>query len=107
MSYWATLGPFGYPQGAQKGPFGLKQTLTERKASERHRNAGFGPTATDWSDWAGTMVTTHLCLVSGLLWATRYPKRARFGPMCSFWRVLKVLGGTPGTRFGPNCHRSV
>ena len=23
MSYWATLGPFGYPRGAQKGPFGL------------------------------------------------------------------------------------
>ena len=42
-SCWTTLGPFGYPRGAQKGPFGLKQTLAGRKASERTRGAGFGP----------------------------------------------------------------
>ena len=34
------------------------------------------PTATDWSDWVGIMVTTHFGLVSGLFWATRDPKRA-------------------------------
>ena len=33
------------------------------------------PTATDRSDWAGIMVTTHFGLVSGLFWATRDPKR--------------------------------
>ena len=53
MSYWATLGPFGYPRGAQKGPFGLKQTLTGRKASERSRGARFGPNCCQlvWLGW--------------------------------------------------------
>ena len=118
-------------------------------------------TATDWSDWAGIMVTTHFDLVSGLFWAPKVPKRARFGPKRPFWgpqrssegpqgpvlvptapvrsdwagimvtkhfdlvydlfwapKVPKkdtfwpqktllgapeVLGGPPGTRFGPNC----
>ena len=35
MSCWPTLGPFRHPRGPQKGPFGLKQTLTGRKPSER------------------------------------------------------------------------
>ena len=30
-SYWPTMGPFRYLRGAQKGPLGLKQTLTGRK----------------------------------------------------------------------------
>ena len=34
-SCWPTLGPFRYPRGAQKGPFGLKQTWTGRKSPER------------------------------------------------------------------------
>ena len=34
-SFWPTLGPFWYNWGAQNGPFGLKQTLTGRKAPER------------------------------------------------------------------------
>ena len=133
-SCWPPMGPFRYPRGAQKGPFGLKQTLTGRKASEHPRGARFSPnccqlvrlswnhgyhtlwpcigpfwaprdtkrarfgpkcpfwgsqrssegprgpdlvpTATDWSDWAGTMVTTHFGLVLSLFWATRDPKRA-------------------------------
>ena len=36
-------GLFRYPRGAQKGPFGLKKTLTGRKASEHPRGARFGP----------------------------------------------------------------
>ena len=38
------------------------------------------PTAADWSDWVGIMVTTHFGLVMGLFWAPRAPKRTRFGP---------------------------
>ena len=34
-SCWPPMGPLRYPRGAQKGPFGLKQTLTGRKAPER------------------------------------------------------------------------
>ena len=34
-SCWPPIGPFRYQRGAQKGPFGLKQTLTGWKPSER------------------------------------------------------------------------
>ena len=34
------------------------------------------PTAANWSDWAGIMVTRHFDLVFGLFWAPRNPKRA-------------------------------
>ena len=32
---WPPMEPLRYQRGAQKGPFGLKQTLTRRKPSER------------------------------------------------------------------------
>ena len=52
-SCWPPMGPFRYPRGAQKGPFGLKQTLTGRKAPERPREAGFGPNCHRlvWQGW--------------------------------------------------------
>ena len=52
-SCWTTLGPFGYPRGAQKGPFGLKQTLTGRTASERPKGARIGPNCCQlvWLGW--------------------------------------------------------
>ena len=34
-SCWPPMEPLRYQRGAQKGPFGLKQTLTGRKPSER------------------------------------------------------------------------
>ena len=34
------------------------------------------PTAADWSNRIGHMVTTHFGLVLGLFWAPRNPKRA-------------------------------
>ena len=46
------------------------------RSSEGPKGPDLVPTATDWSDWAGIMVTTHFGLVSGLFWATRDPKRA-------------------------------
>ena len=44
-----TLGSFMYPQGVQNGPFGLKQTLTGRKAlySEKSTLHGY---ATAWTE---------------------------------------------------------
>ena len=59
------------------------------------------PTAADWSDWAGTMVSTHFGLVSGLFWATRDPKRARFGPKCPFWRSQRSSEGPQGPDLVP------
>ena len=42
------------------------------------------PTAANWSDWVGVMVTKHFGLVLGLFWVPRDTKRARFGPKCPF-----------------------
>ena len=52
---------------------------------EGPRGPDLVPTAANWSDWVGVMVTSHFGLVLGLLWAPRVPKRARFGPKCPFW----------------------
>ena len=60
-----------------------------------------GPIAANWSDWVGIMVTTQFSLLLGLFVAPRGPKRAHFGPKCPFLGVLKVLGGSKGTIFGP------
>ena len=42
-SCWPTLGPYRYLRGAPKGPFGLKQALTGRKALGARVGARFGP----------------------------------------------------------------
>ena len=52
---------------------------------EGPRGPDLVPTAPNWSDWVGVMVTTHFGLVLGLIWAPRGPKRARFGPKRPFW----------------------
>ena len=52
------------------------------------------PTAADWSDWDGIMVTTHFGPVAGLSWATRDTKKARFGSKC--------LLGPKRAQIGPN-----
>ena len=55
-----TLGSFMYPQGVQNGPFGLKQTLTGRKAlySEKSTLHGY---ATAWTEAysVAKMVSCH------------------------------------------------
>ena len=95
-SCWTTLGPFGYPRGAQKGPFGLKQTLTGRKASERPRGAGFGPNYRRlvqrvWSHGNHTFLPGF-----GPLLAPWGPKRASFGPKCPFWGPQRSQEGPRG-----------
>ena len=53
MSCWPTLGPFRHPRGPQKGPFGPKQSLTGRTASERPKGARIGPNCCQlvWLGW--------------------------------------------------------
>ena len=86
------MGPFRYPWGAQKGPFGLKQTLTRRTASERPKGPYLVPTAANWSEWVGIMVTTHFGLILGLFWAPKkdpfWPRKDPFWPQKDpFWPV--------------------
>ena len=68
--YLAFLGP----QGPQKGQIWPKMPLLG--VPDRPLRLDLVPTATDWSDWVGIMVTTHFGLVLGLFWAPRNPKRA-------------------------------
>ena len=77
------MGPFTYGQGAQKGPFGPKQTLELLSAQE---GADLVPTSADWSDWVGIMVTIHFGMVSGLFWAPRDSKRV-------FWSQIEPRRG--------------
>ena len=57
-------GLFRYPRGAQKGPFGLKKTLTGRKASEHPRGARFGPNCCQlvWLSWNHGYHTLWPCI---------------------------------------------
>ena len=72
------LGPLTDLYGTPKGP------ILAPKGPQRDLGGPEGPdlvpTAANGSDWAGIMVTRHFDLVSGLFWAPRAPKRARFGP---------------------------
>ena len=74
--------------------------------AEGHRGPDLVPTATDWSDWAGIMVTTHFGLVSGLFWATRDPKRAFLASKRPqndvFGRFLQL----DGSKLSCNCLKS-
>ena len=47
------------------------------------------------------MVTTHFGLVSGLFWAPRAPKRARFGPERPFWGLRRSEEGPGGPDLVP------
>ena len=76
-SYWPTLGPFECPREAQKGPFGLKQTLTGRKAPERQEMA-----------WRGSKDPTTLltCIIHNNK---------------SYWPILGPFGYPGGAQKGP------
>ena len=68
--FWATRNP----KRTHVGP--KRPIWRSQRSSEGPRGPHLDPIATDWSDWAGIMVTTHFGLVWGLFWATRDPKRA-------------------------------
>ena len=98
---WPVIGSLLGPQVPQKGPFGPNMPLLAILEGLRGpRGPDFVPSAADWSDWVRTMVTTHFGLVLGVFLAPRCPKRARFGPKCSFW-------GTWGPRRDPIPGQSV
>ena len=81
------------PPGPQKRPFfgpkrlfwGLQRDL------EGPEGPALVPTAANWYDWAGIMVNRHIDLVSGLFWAPRAPKRARFGPKRVILKIVTNL----------------
>ena len=89
-------GLFRYTRGAQKGQFGLKQTLTGRKASEHPRGARFSPNCCQlvWLSWNHGYHTLWPCI--GPFWAPRDTKRARFGPKCPFWGSQRSSEGPRG-----------
>ena len=76
---------YGTPGAPKKGSFG------PQKAFFGPPEPDLVPTAADWSNAIGHMVTTHFGLVSALFWAPWGPKRASFGP----------FGGLRGPRRAP------
>ena len=79
--YYA-LGPLNGPLLCSRAPktarFGPKRPFW---GSQRDWKGPGGPdlvpTAVNWSDWVGIMVTTHFGLILGRFWA---PKRTQIGP---------------------------
>ena len=65
---------YGTPKGLILAPKGPQRDLGSPEGPD------LVPTAANWSDWAGIMVTRHVDLVSGLFLAARALKRAFFGP---------------------------
>ena len=80
----AASGPPGNPKGpdlAQNSPFG---------GPNRPLRLDLVPTATNWSEWAGIIVTRHFDLVSGLFWPPGIPK----GSVLAHNAPLEGLRGT-------------
>ena len=77
--------PSSGPLGPQKGQFWPQMSLLgTQRSQEGPRGQNLVLTATACSARVKLMVTTHFDLVSALFWAPRGPKRASFGPKCSF-----------------------
>ena len=85
-------GLFRYPRGAQKGPFGLKKTLTGRKASEHPRGARFGPNCCQlvWLSWNHGYHTLWPCI--GPLLGPQGHQKGPFWPEMPLFGVTEVLG---------------
>ena len=74
-------GPLLHSRAPKKARFGPKSPFWGSwRSSEGPQGPDLVPTAANWSDWVGVMVTTHFGLVLGLFWVPRDTKRARFGP---------------------------
>ena len=101
-SCWPTLGPYRYLRGAPKGPFGLKQALTGRKALGARLGARFGSNCRrlvqlGWSHgyhtlWPGI----------GPLLGPQGPQKGPLWPKMPLLGVLEVLGEPGGAIFGLN-----
>ena len=103
--------PSSGPLGPQKGQFWPQMSLLgTQRSQEGPRGQNLVLTATGCSARVKLMVTTHFDLVSALFWAPRGPKRASFGPKCSFlgpeiFFIYKYLYWGP--RRGPRPGQSV
>ena len=96
------LGPLLHSRAPKRARFGPERPFWgSPRVLEGPRGPDLVPTAPNWSDWVGVMVTTHFGLVLGLLWAPRGPKRARFGPKCPFWGPWRSLEGPRGPDLAP------
>ena len=74
-------GLFWVPRDPKRARFGPRCPFWgPQRDSEGPRGPDLVPTAANWSDWAGIMVTRHFDLVFGFFRAPRALKRARFGP---------------------------
>ena len=95
----------GTPKGAfQKCLFCPKRAFWgPQRSLEGLRVPNLVPTAANWSNRIGHMVTTHFSLVLGFFWAPRDPKGARFGPKCPF---LAPLGPKLKNVADPSCDLS-
>ena len=88
----------------QKCSFGPKRAFWgPQRSLEGLRVPDLVPTAANWSNRIGHMVTTHFGLVLGFFWAPRDPKRARFGPKCPF---LAPVGTKLKNVADPSCDLS-
>ena len=96
-SCWPTLGPFRYSRGAQKGPFGLKQGLTGRKAPGARFMTRFGPYCCQLV-WLGCNHGYHTLWPGAgtLLGPTGAPK----GPVLTQNAPFGGPGGPPRARRG-------
>ena len=91
------LGPLLHSRAPKRARFGPERPFWgSPRVLEGPRGPDLVPTAPNWSDWVGVMVTTHFGLVLGLIRAPRGPKRARFGPERPFWGSPRVLKGPRG-----------
>ena len=96
------LGPLLHSRAPKRARFGPERPFWgSPRVLEGPRGPDLVPTAPNWSDWVGVMVTTHFGLVLGLLWAPRGSKRARFGPKCPFWGPWRSLEGPRGPDLAP------
>ena len=74
-------GLFRAPRASNRARFGPKMPFWgSQRDSKGPGGPDLVPTAVNWSDWVGIMVTKHFDLVSGLFRATRASKRALSGP---------------------------
>ena len=87
-------GLFWVPRDTKRARFGSKIPFWgPQRDSEGPGGPDVVPTAANWSDWAGIMVTKHFDLVFGLFRAPKAPKRARFGPKrAKIGSKLKIVG---------------
>ena len=100
------LGLFLAPRGPKRSRFGPKCLFWGSWMDlEGPRGPDLVPTSSDWSAWAGIIVYHTLWPGIGPLLVLQGPQKSSFWLKRPLLGVLEGLGGPPGARFGPNCHR--